>query len=99
VAAAAERVVYVGNLDPQRGEPETSGFSAEAHLAAILAHCPGLRVPRVLSQAPAGAGAAGREVRAFARLGAEVVHAEVAADGAPGRHDPARLAAALKELA
>ena len=99
VTAARERVVYVGNLDPQQGGMETSGFSPEGHLAVILAHCPGLRVPRVLSQAPAGAGAAAREARAFARLGAEVFHADVAADGVPGRHDPARLADALKELA
>jgi hypothetical protein len=38
-------------------------------------------------------------VAAFAALGAAVIHAEVAADDAPGRHDPARLATALKELA
>jgi len=38
-------------------------------------------------------------VRAFAELGAGVVHAEVAADDHPGRHDAARLATALKELA
>jgi hypothetical protein len=52
----------------------------------------------VLCQQPRDAAAADREVRAFAALGARVVHAEVAADHAPGRHDPARLAAALKEL-
>jgi uncharacterized cofD-like protein len=96
VAAASDRVVYVCNLEAQQGE--TSGFPPEGHLAAILAHCPGLRVPQVLCQQPRHAEAAAREVRAFARLGARVVHAEVAAEDAPGRHDPARLATALKEL-
>jgi uncharacterized cofD-like protein len=96
VADASDRVVYVCNLEAQPGE--TSGFPPEGHLAAILAHCPELRVDTVLCQQPRDAAAADREVRAFAALGARVVHAEVAADHAPGRHDPARLAAALKEL-
>jgi uncharacterized cofD-like protein len=94
---ASERLVYICNLEAQPGE--TSGFSPEGHLAAILAHCPGLRVASVLSQRPPDAEGAAREVRAFAALGARVVHADVAADDAPGRHDPARLATALKELA
>jgi uncharacterized cofD-like protein len=96
VAAASDRVVYICNLEAQQGE--TSGFAPEGHLAAILAHSPGLRVGAVLCQQPRDAAAAEREVRAFAALGAGVVHAELAADDAPGRHDPARLAAALKEL-
>jgi uncharacterized cofD-like protein len=96
VAAVSDRVVYVCNLEAQPGE--TSGFAPEGHLAAILAHSPGLRVGAVLCQQPRDAAAAEREVRAFAALGARVVHAELAADDAPGRHDPARLAAALKEL-
>jgi uncharacterized cofD-like protein len=96
VAAASDRVVYVCNLEAQPGE--TSGFPPEGHLAAILAHCPGLRVDAVLCQRPRDAAAADRERRAFAALGARAIHAEVAADHTPGRHDPARLAAALKEL-
>ena len=93
----ASRLVYVCNLEAQQGE--TSGFAPESHLAAILDHCPGLRVATVLCQRPEGEAAAAREVRAFAELGAAVVHAEVAADDHPGRHDAARLATALKELA
>jgi uncharacterized cofD-like protein len=93
----AERLVYVCNLEAQPGE--TTGFPPEGHLAAILDHCPGLRVATVLCQRPRDAAAAAREVAAFAMLGAGVVHAEVAADGHPGRHDAARLATALKELA
>jgi uncharacterized cofD-like protein len=94
---AADRLVYICNLEAQQGE--TSGFPPEAHLAAILDHCPGLRVATVLCQRPRDAATAAREVAAFAALGAAVVHAEVAADDAPGRHDAARLATALKELA
>ena len=52
----------------------------------------------MLCQRPRDAAAAARE-RAFAELGAAVVHAEVAADDHPGRHDAGRLATALKELA
>jgi uncharacterized cofD-like protein len=93
----AERLVYICNLEAQPGE--TSGFPSEAHLAAILDHCPGLPVATVLCQRPGDAAAAARELRAFAELGAAVLHAEVAADDHAGRHDPARLATALKELA
>jgi uncharacterized cofD-like protein len=97
LVGAAERLVYICNLEAQPGE--TSGFPPEAHLAAILDHCPGLRVATVLCQRPRDAAGAAREVAAFGALGASVVHAEVAADDAPGRHDAARLATALKELA
>jgi uncharacterized cofD-like protein len=94
---ASERLVYICNLEAQAGE--TTGFAPESHLAAILDHCPGLRVATVLCQRPRDAAAAARELAAFAALGAAVVHAEVAADDHPGRHDAARLATALKELA
>jgi uncharacterized cofD-like protein len=93
----AERLFYICNLEAQPGE--TSGFPPEAHLAAILDHCPGLRVATVLCQRPQDAAAAARELRAFAELGAAVLHAEVAADDHASRHDGARLATALKELA
>jgi uncharacterized cofD-like protein len=91
-----ERVVYVCNLQSQQAE--TSGFLPEAHLAALLAHCPGLAVGRVLCQRPADALARAREVRAFAELGAEVVHAELLATHRPERHDPALLATTLRSL-
>jgi uncharacterized cofD-like protein len=96
VAAASDRVVYLCNLEPQPGE--SSGFSPEAHLAALLDHCPGLRVPLVLCQRPADAAAMERETAAFHDLGARVLHADLADPDARGRHDPARLAAALEEL-
>jgi uncharacterized cofD-like protein len=96
LAADPERLVYICNLEAQPGE--TTGFVPEAHLAAILAHCPGLRVATVLCQRPRDAAGAARELAAFAELGAAVVHAEVAADDHAGTHDAARLATALKEL-
>jgi len=96
LADAADRVVYVCNLEPQPAE--TIGFPPEAHLAALLDHCAGLRVPRVVCQRPDDPERAERESRAFAALGARVVHADVADEGVPGRHDPERLAAALKSL-
>jgi uncharacterized cofD-like protein len=96
IAAVFARVAYVCNLEPQPGE--SSGFSPEAHLAALLAHCPGLRVPVVLCQRPASQAAMQREIAAFAQLGARVLHAELADPAHPGRHDPTRLAVALKEL-
>lgn len=92
----AERLVYICNLEAQPGE--TSGFAPEAHLAAILDHCPGLRVATVLCQRPWDAAGAARELAAFAELGAAVVHAELAADDHAGTHDAARLATAVKEL-
>jgi uncharacterized cofD-like protein len=96
LAAVSDRLVYLCNLGPQTGE--TSGFDPPAHLAALLAHCPGLRVPRVLNHDPGDPDRAAAVCRAFARHGASVLHHDLAAGGQPGRHDPTRLAAALKEL-
>ena len=50
----------------------------------------------MLCQRPRDAAGAARELQAFAEHEAAVVHAEVAADDHPGRHDAARLATALK---
>ncbi|HJT99709.1 MAG TPA: uridine diphosphate-N-acetylglucosamine-binding protein YvcK, partial [Actinomycetes bacterium] len=55
---ATDRLVYICNLEAQAGE--TSGFPPEAHLAAILDHCPGLRVATALCQRPRDAAAAAR---------------------------------------
>jgi uncharacterized cofD-like protein len=97
LASTPARLVYICNLEAQPGE--TTGFAPESHLAAILAHCPGLPVATVLCQRPPEVAGSAREINAFAELGAAVIHAEVAADDHPGRHDAARLATALKELA
>lgn len=96
IVGRPERVVYVCNLESPPGE--TSGFLPEAHLAALLAHCPGLAVGRVLCQRPTDAAARAREVHAFAELKAEVVHAELLGADRPERHDPTLLATALRSL-
>jgi uncharacterized cofD-like protein len=95
IAEQSERVVYVCNLEPQPGE--TIGFPPEAHLAALLDHCPDLRIPRVVLQRPEDPAEADAQRRALGALGAAVIHADVAADQ-PGRHDPGRLAAVFKGL-
>jgi uncharacterized cofD-like protein len=99
VAAAvrrARRVALVLNLADQGGE--TAGLDGAGHVRALLDHVPGLRLHAVLVHD--GPAAAARPVRAdpgaLAALGATVVTADLAADGA--RHDPAKLAAALGEL-
>jgi uncharacterized cofD-like protein len=96
VAAAADRLVYVCNLEPQMGE--TAGFTPSDHLRALLDHCPGLHVPRVIAQRPADPADARAGAAELAELGAEVLMAEVTVDGEPGRHDPARLAAVVEAL-
>jgi uncharacterized cofD-like protein len=96
VAAAADRLVYVCNLEPQMGE--TAGFTPSDHLRALLDHCPGLHVPRVIAQRPADPADARAGAAKLAELGAEVLMAEITVDGEPGRHDPARLAAVVGSL-
>jgi uncharacterized cofD-like protein len=96
VAAAADRLVYVCNLEPQMGE--TAGFTPSDHLRALLDHCPGLHVPRVIAQRPADPADARAGAAELAELGAEVLMAEITVDGEPGRHDPARLAAVVGSL-
>jgi len=84
LAATPGRKVYVCNLRPQH--PETTGYDAAAHVAALAAH--GLAVDIVLCHP--GALAKGD-------LGVRCVEAPIArADGLA--HDPAQLATALEGL-
>ncbi|HUB70944.1 MAG TPA: gluconeogenesis factor YvcK family protein [Acidimicrobiales bacterium] len=83
--------VYVCNLGPQ--EPETSGYDADAHLAALASH--GVAVSSVLCDPSTPSGAPARSEELLA--GANVV--EAAVSGPDGHaHDPARLAEALAGL-
>ena len=91
----ASWLVYICNLEARRGRPPVSRPRATWPRSSTTAPACGA-VARRVAQDVAGAA---RELRAFAELGAAVVHAEVAADDHPGRHDAARLATALKELA
>jgi len=93
----AARVALVLNVAQQIGE--TAGMDAAAHVRALLAHVPGLRLDAVLVHDGALPGVA-RPVavddEALAQLRAPLVRADLVATAA--RHDPDKLAAALKGL-
>ncbi|CAN5855952.1 uridine diphosphate-N-acetylglucosamine-binding protein YvcK [soil metagenome] len=90
----ARRVLTL-NLVPQAGE--TAGFSPEAHIEMLAAHAPDLRIDAVLADARRITD--DRALRAAsARIGADLVLADVAERGGSPRHDVLRLAAAYREV-
>lgn len=104
LVAALDRptVVYVANTHAQVGE--TSGLDTAAHVDALLAHAPGLRLDAVvLHEGPSAEGNGPPLAPELddARVGT-VVRADVAPrrpDGTVGwGHDPGRLAEALASL-
>ena len=82
---------------PSRGRPPASRPRATWPRSSTTA--PACRWRPCSASGPGTPPAPPGSCEAFAELGAAVVHAEVAADDHPGRHDAARLATALKELA
>jgi len=94
VATPAKRLLNL-NLEVNKGE--TRDFRAEDHLASFAANAPDLRLDVVLADPSAVPDSASLRAAA-ADLGAELVVAPVAARGAPGVHDPLRLAAALRDV-
>jgi uncharacterized cofD-like protein len=90
----ARRLVML-NLSPQAGE--TAGFSPEAHLEALAAHAPALPLDVVLADPDAVADPAALEAVVQAAGGRLVLAPVALGDGTP-RHDPDRLAAALREV-
>ncbi|WP_168583792.1 gluconeogenesis factor YvcK family protein [Gephyromycinifex aptenodytis] len=76
---------------------ETQGYSAERHLESLRAHAPDLHLDVVLAD-PQVVDDRKRLERSAARLGAEVVLAEVSQPDHPGRHDALRLAAAYRDI-
>ena len=93
----AARVALVLNVAQQMGE--TAGMDAAAHVRALFDHVPGLRLDAVLVHDGPLAGVARPVVvdeEALAQLRAPLVRADLTAGGA--RHDPDKLAAALKGL-
>ncbi|MDP8971303.1 MAG: uridine diphosphate-N-acetylglucosamine-binding protein YvcK [Actinomycetota bacterium] len=91
-------VVYVANLLTEPGE--TGGLDIGAHVRALLAHVPGLRLDAaVLHDGPRAPGSGepiGTELDPS--LVGEVVPADLAYRHRQSGHDPARLAAALSPL-
>jgi uncharacterized cofD-like protein len=90
----AKRVVAL-NLAAQPGE--TAGFSPQQHLEVLAEHAPGLRVDAVVADTDAVSDARGL-MSGVSALGARLVLAPVAAGDGTARHDPVRLAAALRQV-
>lgn len=89
------RVCVTLNLSAQSGE--TEGFSAEAHLEALVAHAAELRADAVLADpCVVDDVTALREVAAS--LGAELVLRQVSSADGSARHDPLLLAAAYRDI-
>jgi uncharacterized cofD-like protein len=91
---SARRVVAL-NLAPQTGE--TSGFSPEAYLEALVAHAPDLRIDVVLADEQMVVDTRGLMAAAQSVGGRLVLTPLALGDGTP-RHDPQRLARAYEEV-
>jgi uncharacterized cofD-like protein len=94
LAASSARVVLVLNLEPQPGE--TDGFSPEEHLTVLRSHLRGVALHTVIADEGSVVDRCGL-LSAVRECGAELVLAPVAEDGGVPRHDPARLAGALRQ--
>ncbi|PRQ11925.1 hypothetical protein C1Y63_03460 [Corynebacterium sp. 13CS0277] len=99
-SAAVTTVVL--NLESEPGE--TAGFSTERHIHMLAQHAPRLRVDRIIMDGNAIPSARERThiERAAELVGARVALHDVAEKDAAGRvtgrHDPAKLAAALRAV-
>ncbi|MEP7054941.1 MAG: uridine diphosphate-N-acetylglucosamine-binding protein YvcK [Actinomycetota bacterium] len=87
-------VILSLNLSPQTGE--TEGFSPQAHLDALRAHVPELRLDHVI--ADTSVLDRGGLMATTAELGGTVTFIEVASRAHPARHDPVLLAAAYRQF-
>ncbi len=76
---------------------ETAGISVARQVQALADHAPRLRLDVVLAD-PGAVDDEARLREVSARLGAEVVLAQVAQRGAAGHHDSLRLAAAYRDV-
>ena len=88
------RRVLTMNIRPA---DETQGYSASRHLELLAEHAPRLRLDNVIVDRSFVK--ADRHLEAFAEsLGADLVVADVAMRDGSARHDPLRLAAALRDV-
>ncbi len=76
---------------------EGAGLSAADHLQVLVEHAPGLRVDTVLAD-PGSVDDVDEAVEAARGLGARLVLRQVGTGPGSGRHDPLRLAAALRDV-
>ncbi|MCC2308263.1 gluconeogenesis factor YvcK family protein [Cellulomonas chengniuliangii] len=91
---AARRVVVL-NLAPDAGE--TDGMRAEDHIDVLHRHAPDLRIDAVVAD-PGAVEDVGVLVERTRAIGARLLLRQVgSSDGSP-RHDPLRLAAALRDV-
>jgi uncharacterized cofD-like protein len=88
VASPARKIVTL-NLEPQPGE--TEGFSPETHLQVLVDHAPTLKFDMVLADHGSVVDEPSLR-RSVSALGADLVIADLAADGEVARHDPEKLA-------
>jgi uncharacterized cofD-like protein len=91
---SARRVVVL-NLSPDSGE--TAGMCAEEHLDVLHRHAPGLRVDAVIAD-PGAVDDVGVLMASADALGARVLLRQVRVGDGSARHDPLRLAAALRDV-
>ncbi|MGW6132221.1 gluconeogenesis factor YvcK family protein [Cellulomonas sp. NPDC055163] len=91
---AARRVVVL-NLSPDSGE--TAGMCAEEHLAVLHEHAPGLHLDAIVADPGAVDDVDVLMTRARA-FGARVLLRQVRVGDGSARHDPLRLAAALRDV-
>lgn len=95
-------VVVILNLSPEAGE--THGFTTERHIHVFSQHGPELHVDYLLADdfSPSTRGERENLQRAADRLGGQVVFRDLREisdeTGATNRHDPVKLAAALRSL-
>ncbi len=94
VSSSAKKIVTL-NLEPQQGE--TEGFAPDTHLEVLADHAPELRLDVVLVDV--GSVVDQDQLRAAVQaLGAELVVADVAAEGTSAHHDATKLAGAYARI-
>jgi len=95
LASTPGRVVVTLNLEPQPGE--TDGWTPQDHLAVLHRTAADLRVHTVLAD-PASVHDHDALRTMTDELGARLALADVARPGAPGQHDPEKLARAYADV-
>lgn len=95
-------VIVVLNLSPEAGE--TPGFTTERHIHVFSQHAPELHIDNFLADSgiPYSSGERAYVERAASNLGATLSYRDLCEEDERGkrtnRHDPAKLAAAIRDL-